>query len=1131
MTEWPYDRSTGPDRTLPSWGASLLAAPNTAPSAFPAGSLSEYYHINSGGRFALTGYVYPKVYIPANDPGWYKDNPGGFPNGGVRLSHEILTYVNANREGIPLSDASIFDLYTNGTNTLTPDDRFDMIIMVFRDNATCSYGIGPCGNGITSLGSEGGPSSNGFLSSPLSFGSLEVRDNLYSGSGVWAVGPSRAFAVGTTAHEIGHRQFELVHEDMNALSIMRGNVYHPIMFTATDRMQLDWVLTDEVQYSALTASPTARTLGESFVSDRALVVRNGPSNADLVVEARTQSSNVWDIPASTYGLYQDDDIYAQYLPEDALLVYKRWTDYPGFFAVSMSNAGLSTVASPFRSGFRFGFVAGQPYTPLTRIRYDFQGFPEDPTLDRSFAITDISRSGTTFSFSLWRDYLTAPVVKSLGVNYTLANHVAGSFTFPSPLVGVPYEADRNVARTDDVTLGGTVRLTDGLSQVIVGDPTLTLLPGAVLEVPANTTSTLQGPAHPSRPVVTYQVMAGDGARIDIVGRLIADNVAFTSVNARTGWGGLRFGPLSGTGGRDVQPLFPSALTGVSISGVGYEPLIHAPYPPRAAVEVQNRTVTINGGTTISGSVYANGLLATGTNADVTVSGAATQIVTNEGLGVLATAGAKVLVTDGADVLLNDLGGLQAVGYGTRATVTGYASVDGNLGLGILAESQAHATVRSPAGTGNTSISGNDGGPTGRAGGSVDGGQCEPAGATGRANSFLLNYNNGTNLWDASSRGGSAVVGRYAFWGTSRTATSLLLDTDGSSTINVSPTAAGPGTPDPTCPAIFEGRATEAGTRSEIAARNERSDDRITRSPAVAGRGGTPSAAVVALATAAREAAWAGDVDGAFVTLAAAADSVVTDDDRAAVFEATAALLAGAQPFATVAALEASASGTGPDAPWAARALAVAYAESGQTASAETVAASLTATDGGHAAFGHALLVRLAVEADSAAYALDRLADFAASVADTDTLAAEAFGSAIALVAVSFPDADLSAMSGGAAGRGFAGRGTTDATASPLLSAARTEAAVDELSVWPNPAAGRGTVRISVSTPARSATISMYDALGRRVAVLHDGALAAGPHDLGFEASALAPSTYVVVARVTAEGGRVWTEVRRVTVAR
>ena len=82
-----------------------------------------------------------------------------------------------------------------------------------------------------------------------------------------------------------------------------------------------------------------------------------------------------------------------------------------------------------------------------------------------------------------------------------------------------------------------------------------------------------------------------------------------------------------------------------------------------------------------------------------------------------------------------------------------------------------------------------------------------------------------------------------------------------------------------------------------------------------------------------------------------------------------------------------------------------------------------------------------------------------------------------------------------------------------------------LSVVPNPVRGLGTV--SVSVPGGGpVTVEAFDALGRRVAVVWDGPLAAGTHPLRFDASALPAGVYVVRAR-TAAGtvGRTVTVVR------
>ncbi|HYE94808.1 MAG TPA: YCF48-related protein [Rubricoccaceae bacterium] len=63
---------------------------------------------------------------------------------------------------------------------------------------------------------------------------------------------------------------------------------------------------------------------------------------------------------------------------------------------------------------------------------------------------------------------------------------------------------------------------------------------------------------------------------------------------------------------------------------------------------------------------------------------------------------------------------------------------------------------------------------------------------------------------------------------------------------------------------------------------------------------------------------------------------------------------------------------------------------------------------------------------------------------------------------------------------------------------------------PNPA--RSAVRFTLAlAAAQRVTITAYDALGRRVAVLHEGPMAAGTHALALDVSALAPGVYVVRA--------------------
>ena len=68
----------------------------------------------------------------------------------------------------------------------------------------------------------------------------------------------------------------------------------------------------------------------------------------------------------------------------------------------------------------------------------------------------------------------------------------------------------------------------------------------------------------------------------------------------------------------------------------------------------------------------------------------------------------------------------------------------------------------------------------------------------------------------------------------------------------------------------------------------------------------------------------------------------------------------------------------------------------------------------------------------------------------------------------------------------------------------------DLTVAPNPVRSAAGVRLTIATPG-DAHVVLYDALGRRVAVIHDGPLTAGAHVLALNASHLAPGMYLLRA--------------------
>lgn len=76
-----------------------------------------------------------------------------------------------------------------------------------------------------------------------------------------------------------------------------------------------------------------------------------------------------------------------------------------------------------------------------------------------------------------------------------------------------------------------------------------------------------------------------------------------------------------------------------------------------------------------------------------------------------------------------------------------------------------------------------------------------------------------------------------------------------------------------------------------------------------------------------------------------------------------------------------------------------------------------------------------------------------------------------------------------------------------------------LVVYPNPARGSATVALSLAE-ASEVRVAVYDVLGRAVAVLHEGPLAAGEHALAFEAAGLPAGIYLIRAMWTQGEGAV-----------
>lgn len=472
-TEWPHARGLDPARAIPAWGEDgrLLAPPGTPPEQFAPGSLSAFYHTMSHGRFRLTGYVYPEVLHPAHAVGWYHANRGDFPNGAVKLSHEILTsdalqtYFDANPDGL---DLGALDTFTNGTTERTPDGIFDLIIMVHRDEVMPNLRLNRNGQPIggTSLTSLGAdlelrpshpidyrlPESDAFEAEPVTLGGLRVIDNVTSGSGVTVRAYSWKQAVRLITHEIGHRHFGLYHTcqsptaaTSDCIGIMGGA---SVTMSAPDRIKLGWAEVVNIDVEAFERHHL--TLPDALTSGKVFRIRHREDSCgDLIVEARFWS-NPWDHPPDAALGNDDGDDVDLFLPQEGLYLYKA--PEPGSVLcggrpnpasdeqryASLENNGIIGRVVPFSAGpateqraFRVGgtyqvaYEPGDTFSPDQRPRFDAH---VHPWLDPRLTLTSIQRRGDAFTAELWTDALIETPEAEQKAVYAFPNPVAGRTT-------------------------------------------------------------------------------------------------------------------------------------------------------------------------------------------------------------------------------------------------------------------------------------------------------------------------------------------------------------------------------------------------------------------------------------------------------------------------------------------------------------------------------------------------------------------------------------------------------------------------------------------------------------------------------------------------------------------------------
>ena len=577
---------------------------------------------------------------------------------------------------------------------------------------------------------------------------------------------------------------------------------------------------------------------------------------------------------------------------------------------------------------------------------------------------------------------------------------------------------------------------------------------------------------------TASVHFQPGRQLVVEGEIAVDGMTLDAADAAQGWHGIR------ADGADAD----LTLDGATLDGVVYPtpPNPNAQFPPYAALTAtDSATVSVQGLSVIQNSVNANGVVAALSGTSVSISGASQIQDHDDGLGVLASAGATVELSGiNTFVRENGLGGVFATGSGSEIDILPGASVEDNDGAyGATANVSGTIQLLTPASspsltgtTGNPTVQNNTGGLDTRTSAYVYTGQNGVTGCSPGTASVSLN-----NLSDEDARANSAsiITAECTYWNGRTSQAQLDLTSGGTSSITVAPLSAT--------------LSLTGGTSSFKSA------------------GGSASArdGEALPAAEARRLAASGDASAASALLSETLLTETDADTRTALLSAAVYVAArGLSPLLR-AQLATTAAGGGAESDWARHALAVDAMQRGaEDAWARAEALSRIA---GHRAAGHTLMLRQAMATETGAR--DALAAFAA-IPERDADEEEALTAALAVVAAAYPDVDLAAaLRDGGAPITEAKTGTAPAAAT--------------LAAYPNPSAGAARVALALAEAAE-ATVAVYDALGRRVATLHQGALDAGDHAFALPGDTLAPGVYVVTAQTAGSGGATHREAVRWT---
>jgi hypothetical protein len=517
LTEWPAVYTAG-ELPLPPWAAGFVAAPGTAPANYAPGSLSDYYWTMSGGRFRLEGVVYPRTVVTERAWDAYGDNFTRI----TPIAEEVIREI-ASDASFEI-DYGLYDRFINGTNVYgaditgpeggpdgEPDGDFassgsgklDMLILVGRSRiqGIANFGVAQFTSPI-------------FLNSPR--GPIQVvQQTSYQGvSGVVAHSDrgSREWAISLTAHEIGHHQFSLGHENnQNSFGLMWSHDW--VGMAATNRMELGWVNVRNVAVPPTSAVP--QTIGDAFLSGEVVcvTVNNCQSVGDIIIEARGASS-YWSRPGVMMADHDWRDSIAT--SEPGLQVYRR-TGSSVYGYQSMERTGRTV--RDHRSFRRFGpsgrpltYVPGADYAPSSRFAFSV------PSGDPNNYRGRVGVSGI------------APVLG--GYSFTLiGNHTEA--THPRAVMPASLSEGTSLARSDVWTIGGELTLAGLTDPVGSSDAAISLAPSARLVVPSASLLDLRGTSSRSLPVA-----GATGSSIVIRGMLLTDLTTMTATSPSQPWKGI-----------------------------------------------------------------------------------------------------------------------------------------------------------------------------------------------------------------------------------------------------------------------------------------------------------------------------------------------------------------------------------------------------------------------------------------------------------------------------------------------------------------------------------------------------------------------------------------------------------------